>query len=240
MRYAIYHTPDHNHPLTKAAAQWLGRDAFGGVVSEPEQPTQWSPAEQRLLVSDAARYGFHATLKAPFSLAAQHTEPELAEAFGQLVWKEDLVIPSLELRQIDGFFALVPAQTIDAIQDFAALVVRQFDRFRAPLTPSDIARRNPEKMTERQRGFLENWGYPYVFEEFFFHMTLTSRVPPESAGLVRSVLEKYFADFIGKPHPINHIALFVEPAPGADFSVHSLRPIGGQSSPLHEGQTDDR
>jgi putative phosphonate metabolism protein len=240
LRYAIYHTPDRRHPLTGVAAHWLGRDAFGALVPEPAQPSQWPQAQQKLLVGDPARYGFHATLKAPFSLAAHRSEAEFTSAFSRLRGNgADLVIPSLELRQIDGFFALVPAKTVSAIQDFAALVVRQFDEFRAPLTPAEIARRNPDKLSANQRTHLDNWGYPYVFEEFFFHMTLTSRVPPEKASLVRSVLEKHFADFIGKPHWIDHIALFVEPAPGSDFSVHSLRLIGDQSSPLLESLTHE-
>jgi putative phosphonate metabolism protein len=241
LRYAIYHTPDRRHPLTGAAARWLGRDAFGALVTEPAQPRQWPPAQQKLLISDAARYGFHATLKAPFSLAAHRSEAELADAVRQMrVSGQDLVIPSLELRQIDGFFALAPAKPVSAIQNFAALVVRQFDEFRAPLTPAEIARGNPDKLSESQRTHLDNWGYPYVFEEFFFHMTLTSRVPPENASLVRSVLEEHFSGFIGKPHRISHIALFVEPAPSADFSIHSLRLISDQSSPLQESLTHEQ
>jgi putative phosphonate metabolism protein len=241
LRYASYHTPESDHPLTMAAVKWLGRDAFGRPVSEPFLPAGWTQAEHERLVADPARYGFHATLKAPFSLAAHRTEAELVDSVRRLqVTGQELVIPSLELQQIDGFFALAPAKPVSAIQDFAALVVRQFDEFRAPLTPAEIARRNPEKLSERQRCHLENWGYPYVFEEFFFHMTLTSRVPPENASLVRSVLENHFADFIGKPHWIDHVALFVEPAPSSGFSVHSLRLIGDQSSPLQESLTHEQ
>jgi Protein of unknown function (DUF1045) len=228
LRYAIYYTPDRNHPLTKAAAQWLGRDAFCELVFDHAQPTEWSLDEQRSLVADAARYGFHATLKAPFSLSGQRSEIELVDALGLLqVNPKELVIPSLELRQIDGFFALVPAAPVEAIQEFAALIVQQFDQFRAPLTPADMARRKPEKLTERQRGYLEKWGYPYVFEEFFFHMTLTNRVSPKNVEIVRRVLERRFGAFIGRDN-------------SANFSVLSLRSLDGPPLPFKESQTDDR
>jgi putative phosphonate metabolism protein len=241
LRYAIYHTPESDHPLTMAAVKWLGRDAFGRPVPELSLPAGWTQAEHERLVADPARYGFHATLKAPFSLAVHRSEAELTDAVRRFrANTQELVIPSLELRQIDGFFALVPAKAVSSVQDFAALVVRQFDEFRAPLTPAEIVRRDPERLSERQRSYLKNWGYPYVFEEFFFHMTLTGRVPPDNAGLVRGVLESHFAGFIGRPHRINHIALFVEPAPGSDFSVHSHRLIGSQPSPFQESLTHEQ
>ncbi len=226
MRYAIYHTPDLNEPLGIAASNWLGRDAFGGPATIPELPSDWTKERHAELVREARRYGFHATLKAPFALAKNVNEQELLDAFSALkLAAEDIVIPSLVLRQIDGFFALVPEQPNDLLNEFVGLLVREFDRFRAPLTQGEIARRNPEKLTERQRGHLERWGYPYVFEEFSFHMTLTSRVHGEEASAVRFLLEERFAAFLGKPHAVSHIAIFVEPAPGADFSVCTVRPV---------------
>lgn len=226
MRYAIYHTPDRNDPLTLAAINWLGRDAFGGPAAFPQFPEGWNMKRHLDLVHDARRYGFHATLKAPFALASNASEQDLLDAFGELkLTSEDIVIPSLVLRQIDGFFALVPEQPSELLNEFTGLLVREFDRFRAPLTREDIARRNPDGLSERQAGYLERWGYPYVFEEFFFHMTLTGRVYGEEANDVRMALERHFAGFLGKQHRLSHIAIFCEPAPGADFAVRSIRPV---------------
>jgi putative phosphonate metabolism protein len=228
LRYAIYHTPPPDHPLTTAAAKWLGRDAFDDADIEVAHPLQWTKQEHLSLVADAARYGFHATLKAPFYLASSRTESELLQAFKEFEnTAEPLTIHVLTLRQIDGFFALVPDVSVDAVQDFAARVVETFDAFRAPLTPADVARRNPEKLSARQRSYLEDWGYPYVFEEFFFHMTLTNRVAPEKSNQVRLALEEHFVDFIGKPYAISHIALFSERSQGAKFHVQSIREISG-------------
>ncbi len=226
MRYAIYHTPERDHALTKAAATWLGRDAFGGEFLHPDLSGKWTAKYHTELVRDAARYGFHATLKAPFSLAQSASESELRDAFETLKFaQEDIVIASLVLRQIDGFFALVPEQPNEMLNEFAGVLVREFDRFRAPLTTEDIARRNPENLSVRQRDQLEHWGYPYVFDDFFFHMTLTGRVAANEAENVQGMLEQQFAAFIGKPYVVSHFALFVEPAPGSNFSVRAIRPV---------------
>ncbi len=230
LRYAVYHTPHSTHPLTLAASSWLGRNPFGMTVIDPAHPCGWYNEEPLALVRDAARYGFHATLKAPFSLAPHKSEDELVTAFEDFEAALDpLIIPSLALRQIDGFFALVPDVPVDAIQELAALAVKKFDMFRAPLTSSDMARRNPDQLTARQRAYLEEWGYPYVFEEFFFHMTLTNRVSEENSSRVLEALEEHFSKFIGKPYHVDHLALFVEQSPGANFSIHSMRRITGQT-----------
>jgi hypothetical protein len=60
LRYAIYFTPPANHSLTRAAAKWLGRCAFGQPL---EHNNVHSP-----LVEEPARYGFHGTLKGAVSL----------------------------------------------------------------------------------------------------------------------------------------------------------------------------
>jgi hypothetical protein len=42
-------------------------------------------------------------------------------------------------------------------------------------------RRLAQPLTARQIGHLDRWGYPYVFEDFRFHMTLTARLPAARA-----------------------------------------------------------
>lgn len=226
MRYAVYHTPEPTAPLSIAASAWFGRDAFGRPATVQELPSGWSKERHAELVREPRRYGFHATVKAPFALADNATEQELLDAFSALTMShEDIVIPSLVLCQVDGFFALVPEELNDMLNEFAGQIVRAFDRFRAPLTHSDIERRNPERLNGRQRAHLERWGYPFVFEEFFFHMTLTGRVNDGEASEVRDILEKHFSAFLGKPHTVSTIAIFVEPEPGEDFAVRSMRPV---------------
>ncbi|TIP55257.1 DUF1045 domain-containing protein, partial [Mesorhizobium sp.] len=55
-----------------------------------------------------------------------------------------VTIPRLVVSQIDGFFALVPEEPLPALNRFADDVVRDFDRFRAPLSEAEIERRSPD------------------------------------------------------------------------------------------------
>lgn len=228
VRYAIYFAPPADDRLSQTAARWLGRDAFTGETSELPALAGLDADTRHALTADPRRYGFHGTLKAPFALAEDRSEAELVSAFEEFAANLDpFEIPELTLHQLGPFFALVSATRCDALQDFAAQAVRYFEPFRAPLSDADMARRNPDKLPERQREYLREWGYPYVFEEFQFHLTLTGPVPGETAKTMRSVLESTFADHIGKPLYVTSVALFVEPHRGAPFLVHSLLPVGG-------------
>lgn len=241
MRYAIYYTPEKNHPLTETAASWLGRSAFGGDVAPLTQSLPWSQNQQHDLVENAAHYGFHATLKAPFTLEPNCDEAALVKAFSTFEIKPSVVvIPTLALRQIDGYFALVPEPTTDIIQDFATRIVRHFDEFRAPLNTADLARRTRSPLNDKQRDYLDAWGYPYVFDEFLFHMTLTDRVPAEHAHAVRAVLEKHFEAFIGHPHQISHIALFRQKSATDAFTVHTIRPLVRDQTSSDESQFNEQ
>ncbi len=43
----------------------------------------------------------------------------------------------------------------------------------------ELQRRRAANLTPRQEFLLMHWGYPYVLDEFRFHMTLTRRLPDE-------------------------------------------------------------
>ncbi|MDI7862889.1 DUF1045 domain-containing protein [Rhizobiaceae bacterium n13] len=220
MRYAIYFSPPVDDPLTVAAAQWLGRDAFSG-----RDFTAGDGSDD--LVREPRRYGFHATIKAPFELRGGANEATLVDAFDSFVTKATpFEVPRVVLGQLGPFYALVPHALCPELQDFAAEVVRHFSPFRAPLSEADLVRRNPEKLGESQRRNLMQWGYPYVMGDFRFHMTLTSPVAPEKSPEVRRALEDHFADHIDRPLPISGLALFVEETRGAPFTVHRWLPLG--------------
>src|SRR6188472_959129 len=111
MRYAIYFTPPQDSPLTRLAAGWLGRDAFSGSTVAPPPVTGLTPAEIAFHTAAPRRYGFHATLKAPFLLAPNETEASLVDALAEFAGHvEPFMIPRLAIGQIDRFFALLPTQ----------------------------------------------------------------------------------------------------------------------------------
>jgi len=227
LRYALYFTPPKDDPLTSLAALWLGRDAFSNEIFSDKAMAPL-PEGHAELTADPRRYGFHATLKAPFDLASSVTERDLLDVAAEFVSQtKAFTIPQLVLGQLGPFFALVPGTVYQPLQDFASHAVKTFEPFRAPLSDHDIARRKPEGLTEPQRANLLRWGYPYVNDEFRFHMTLTGRVPTERQPELQEILRERFAEHTGKPLDISGLAIFVEEERGAPFTVRSWLPLAG-------------
>lgn len=225
MRYAVYFTPPADDPLTRTAAAWLGRDAFTDRTAPAGAAAALRDGTE--LTTSARRYGFHATMKAPFTLKPGETEASLHDTFDHFAETvRPAIIDRLALKRIEGFFALLEGAPTPALQSLAADAVTVFDRFRAPLTERDMARRNPDALTEVQRAHLVRWGYPYVFDAFRFHMTLTDRVADADRDRVEAALRETFAAHLDRPLVVDALALFVEPEPGAPFTVGRFRRLG--------------
>ncbi len=139
-------------------------------------------------------------------------------------------IDEIVLGRLGAFFALVPAIPKEALRLFAQDCVSVFEPFRAPLSAEDIARRKPDELSANQRMNLMNWGYPYVLDDFRFHMTLTGKVPEAMLPVMQAALEHRFEPFLNRPLAIDHLALFVEPARGAPFHVLAIRPLGREKT----------
>jgi len=190
----------------------------------------WYAARPGITV-DARRYGFHATLKAPMRLAAGRAFEELDAAVAALAAKrEPVLVPGLRLAAMGGFRALLPTGTPQDAGRLADAVVRGLEPFRAPLSAAEIARRRPETLSPAQHDHLLRWGYPFVFEEFRFHMTLTDPVPAARAHEVDAALRAHFAPILGRDLPIASLAVLEEREPGAAFSVRSVHPLGAGES----------
>lgn len=217
-RYALYFAPDAG-AFAEAAASWLARDAVSGADVVPIDPALWP------LTQSARRYGFHATLKAPFRLAEGQDADSLIAAMDAFADRTMAVtLDGLHVAQLEGFLALIPQGDTAALNAFAAGVVRAFEPFRAPLTQADIARRNPARLTERQRAYLDQWGYPHVMEEFQFHMTLTDRLTDAQAAWVLPLARATFAPHLRGPVMIDALTLFVEGSDGL-FHHHHRAPL---------------
>ena len=120
---------------------------------------------------------------------------------------------------ISGFIAVIPSAPSAELEVLAAEATKAFDPFRAPLSPEDRARRNPDRLTPRQRDYLDRWGYPYIFEEFRFHMTLTTRLSAERRELVVAMLRERFAATGVGPLAIDAISLCRQDTANARFRV---------------------
>jgi putative phosphonate metabolism protein len=225
-RYAIYFVPSADSALYRFGASLLGYDAFTGQALPFVDGIEHEIEGWKQLTVDPRKYGFHATLKAPITLAPGKTENELTAAL-QAFARTPRAIPIMApvVRAIGSFIAIVPDVPSPDLQTFAADCVTAFDDFRAPLTEEDRARRNIAALTDKQIAHLDRWGYPYVFEEFRFHMTLTGSLPSERRAPVLDVLQKRFAALDLRSIPIDRVALLRQSDATSGFTVIEHKPL---------------
>lgn len=215
-RYAIYLAPAD--PFRSFGAQWLGRDAdTGHALPLPrgigQRPIEWIKAP--------AHYALHATLKPPFRLADGTDAAMLDAAARDFVHGRQPFEAPLALRALRGFLAwcLDDVHGRDGRQMHALAddCVRAFDRFRAPATAQEIAKRNPARLSAAQREMLDAWGYPYLFETFAFHITLTGMLDAADEAAAFAQLSAACGRLLKQPLHVDGISVFVQPEPGADF-----------------------
>ncbi len=130
-------------------------------------------------------------------------------------------IPVIEpvVGSISGFIAVIPAEPPQELIRLAADCVTEFDSFRAPLTDAGRARRNLSKLTPTQRKHLDRWGYPYVMDDFRFHMTLTGRLGSERREAVLVMLKARFAPLDFATLAIDRIAVFRQGSAASRFRI---------------------
>ena len=205
-RYAIYYAPAPGSALDALGRNWLGRDAVTGTAVE--QPDVLGIGE---ITAEARHYGFHATLKPPFALAPGRTEAMLMVALTEFAAsRRKLIAPPLKLAAISRFLALVPSTSTPELHQLADHCVARFDRFRAPPDEAELAKRRAAGLTPTQDALLQRWGYPYVFEEFRFHMTLTRRLNAEEQARIEAVLAPLVAPVTSGPLVIDALSLFAQ------------------------------
>ena len=213
-RFAIYFALPEYSPLNLMASAWLGR-------SQMEPPRNgFTPEVWGQVTSDPRVYGFHATLKPPFRLVAGRSEKELFEkvqAFAKT--QRAFTAPPLQVSAIASFLALTLTEPCPTFEALAADCVREFDEFRAPPSEEELDRRRRAKLNLKQLEYLTQWGYPYVMEEWRFHMTLTSSLEKGLLERLRAHLENLFGDHCRKPTVVDAICIFEQPAAGELFHI---------------------
>jgi putative phosphonate metabolism protein len=216
-RFAIYFAPSATGNLWERAATWLGRDASDGDLFNG--PVAGIDRDRLLnLTQSANRYGFHATLKAPMALAEGCSEADLRAALADFATRHRPInLGKLKLASLQGFLALMVDGENEALADFAAHVVEDFDPFRAPMTVKDLAARAGKGLNERQIELLGAYGYPYVFEQFRFHMTLTDRLAAGDAAEIAQAATTWFGPVLEDEVLLDRLSLYHEPDAGKPF-----------------------
>lgn len=212
MRHAIYFAPTPGTLFHDLGSRWIGRDAFTGEARE--QP---DVAGIGVVTGDPRRYGFHATLKPPFALRDAVTAEALLRAVAALAAAQESFTVRLKVGVLDQFLALVPSEPSLALARLAESAVRDLDGFRQPPSDDELARRRLADLTPSQERHLAEWGYPYVFDDFRFHMTLTERLPPSYIERFKAAAEVHFASILVEPVAIDGLTLFTEASRGTPF-----------------------
>ncbi|WP_445500266.1 DUF1045 domain-containing protein [Microvirga sp. G4-2] len=226
-RYALYYVPAVDSDLARLGAALLGYDCHTGAEIAQPALEGIAPEDMRSLTAEPRRYGFHGTLKAPFALDASVSPDSLKDAVRVFAAERPpLEVGTMSLRRLGHFIALTPDAPSMELSLFAAECVAAFDRFRAPITEKDRQRRGASRLPPRHRALFERWGYPYVFDEFRFHMTLTGPLPEESQDAWMAGLGRY----VGGPKTlvVDALTLVMQPSPEARFQVIGRYRLEGQ------------
>ncbi len=233
VRYAIYYAPDPASALWRFGSSVLGYDARTGRDVPLLGPDGLSIAEWHEATRAPRRYGFHATLKAPFRLSLGMREAALIDAAERIAAR----LPPVDLGRCEvgvvpagptaGFVAITPASPPDALAQLERAVVEGFEPLRAPLDPAERERRRPDALTARQRQYLDRYGYPYVLEEFAFHMTLSGLLEaprPVAESLRRQAAENGAAGAI----VVDRLEVFRQEGEEARFKVISTHRLASR------------
>ena len=208
-RYAIYYAPNPG-PLADFGARWLGWD-IETATERPHPDIPGLPRPAAEITRTPRKYGFHGTIKPPFHLAPGRTEDELiAAAESMSAAQPPVTLDGLRLAQLGRFLALVPVGDTDALAALAASMVRDLDPFRAPASAEELARRRARRLSDRQEALLMQWGYPYVMEEFRFHITLTGPLPEDETTQVADCLRPEITPLLPEPVTIDSLCLLGE------------------------------
>ncbi|MER2507257.1 MAG: DUF1045 domain-containing protein [Amaricoccus sp.] len=211
-RWAIYYVPAEKSAFARFGADWLGWDAQAGRAIEGYDPPGL-PLPRAEITAQPRKYGFHATLKAPFVLGDDREPAALDAAITALAGEFEPFALPLVLGTLGSFLALLPGEPNAPLDALAAACVTRLDTFRAP-EAAEHRRRHPGTMTERQRAYFGAWGYPFVLEEFHFHMTLTGALGPEDRAKVAAALGPLVAPLLAEPRMVRDICLVGEDRQG--------------------------
>jgi putative phosphonate metabolism protein len=227
-RIAIYFAPRRDSALARFGDSWLGRDVETGAAIDPPRLAAIAPGRLASLTDAPRHYGFHATLKPPFVLAAGSDMAQLqAAAAAFAAERAGFVLPLLKLEAIGKFLALTPAAPVPALAALEADCLQAFDAFRAPPEPAELSRRLAAGLTPRQAELLARWGYPYVLDEFRFHLTLTGSIDDAAErDAVRAALAPLVAPLCAAPVPVDALCLFHQADRAAPFRLIARHGFG--------------
>lgn len=226
-RYAIYYAPAAEDELYRAASAWLGRDVYTDTPLVRPAIAGMESLDLDALTADPRHYGWHATLKAPFELAADYSPEALLAEVETYCRNRSPFSATLQIAALGDFLAFTLAEPSADMRLLHEDCVRRFDHLRAPLSDHDLARRRRSPLSAEQDARLIAFGYPWIFEDFRFHMTLTGRIRDKATrSQVLEASRRLLAGHEG-PRSIDGLAVFYQRDRASDFVVMRRYPFGG-------------
>ena len=230
-RYAVYFAPNVEQQWWAHASQWLGRCAVSQQMNA--QPLIAGVSAKRFaeFTEHPRRYGFHATMKAPFVLTSQYQPNDLVERVNLLCRAvKPFVLPRLKVTLLDQFLALIPEREVTQVTLLEEQCVKVLNDYAEPLGPEELSRRRSAGLSSHEDALLLRWGYPYVLERFRFHCSLTGSLASATRQEVSALTQAAHQYFDQLPPCIfDSLAIFVEPTRGADFVLLQQCPLMGDS-----------
>lgn len=230
-RLAVYYVPEEDEALWQVGTRLLGRSMLSPWPLPQGQPRIAGLDARRFetLTSEPRRYGLHATLKAPFELSPLFFVSDVLNAVAAIARDvASFSVGPLRLARIASFFVLIPENNAESLRSLAAICTEELDPFREPEAEAELAARKAKGLSPRQETLLEQWGYPYVFDEFRFHITLTNSIQDAvERRFVLAGLERHCAPLLGVELHIGSICVCVQPERSAPFTLLQRFPLLG-------------
>lgn len=218
-RYAIYFAPKPEGDWWNAGCEWLGRCAVHEKPIQQSYPSSITPEKFMQLTAAPRRYGWHATIKAPFILHGDVAYNQLKEELALICAQfKPFTLPKLQVNRLDDFLALTPMGDTSEISRVERTCVTQLHRLAAPMPPDELLRRRTAGLSLAKDSMLLKWGYPHVLDYFRFHMSLTGPLRDCSERQIQALIHFATEKFDALPAcQFESLAIFAEPERGADF-----------------------
>jgi hypothetical protein len=109
----------------------------------------------------------------------------------------------------------------------AARLVEALDAFRAPAPPAELEKRRRHGLTATQETNLVRWGYPYVMDDFRFHVTLSGALDSATLDRLEALLVPRVAALGALELAIDELSLFEQPDAATPFRLTRRFPLAG-------------
>ena len=217
-RVAIYFLPKKNSSLENFGKNLLGRDINKKKkISLTRRQKYFINRgftyfdELKDYCEQPAKYGFHATLKAPFRLKRNVKTKNFYDVISHIAAQHSrFKIKGLKIVYSKKFTFITSRKPNKLLINLENDLVKHLDTFRAELNKTEIKKRIPDSLTFKQNKYLKEWGYPFVFDQFKFHMTLMNQNNNKLSNKQKLELEKLIYKTSNNVIEFNEISLLGE------------------------------